>query len=124
MILQWLGGYSAQRAYPGIWYDEPVGRSKSAKQEGSELCVVSGLRFLSDAVILRKAGAVVARIERPEAPKSDLHNVTEREAEKIPVDTTIVNNGNLDNLRQVATRLYKDLQAFTLQSTYYARPID
>jgi hypothetical protein len=70
-MLQWLGGYLVQRVSPGIWYNEIVARSKQAELEGAQLCTVAGLRFPTDAQILREAGAVISEIYRPGALEAD-----------------------------------------------------
>jgi hypothetical protein len=117
-LLQWLGGYLVERVDNGIWYNEIVRRIHKANATGAKLCIVGGLRFPSDAAILRGAGALIIKIYRPGHLQSDTLDPTERERENIHVDCTIMSNGTLADMKKFAVKFMDDLKNNKLQSTY------
>lgn len=119
-LLQWLGGYLADRVDSGIWYNEIARRVKTAADQGYRLCIVGGLRFPTDAAILRKLKAVIIKIYRPGYLANDMLDPTERERENIPVDTTIVSDGGIDDVQSCAAVFYRDISSGSLQSQYIA----
>lgn len=119
-ILQWLGGYLVNHVDSGIWYNEVARRAKLAEIDGIKLCLVGGLRFPADAEIMKAAGAKIAKIYRPEKVEADSTDPTERERNAIRSDTIVINNGNLENLRDLAKRFFADLETNKLKPTYVA----
>ncbi len=117
-LLQWLGGYLVQRVDSGIWYNEIVRRIRQAAQAGCKLCIVGGLRFPTDAAILRGAGAIIVKVYRPGHLQSDLLDPTERERQNIQVDCTIMSNGTIADVRKFTAKFYDDLLQNKLQSSY------
>ncbi|MES2971443.1 MAG: hypothetical protein V4702_03925 [Patescibacteria group bacterium] len=118
-LLQWLGGYLVQRIDSGIWYNEIVRRIRQAAAAGCELCIVGGLRYPSDAAILRGAGAIIVKVYRPGHLQSDMLDPTERERQNIQVDCTIMSNGTVADVRKFTAIFYEDLKQNKLQSTYH-----
>lgn len=118
-LLQWLGGYLVQKIDPGIWYNEVVRRIHAASTAGARLCVVGGLRFPSDAAILRANGALIVSLSRPGHLQSDSLDPTERERQNIKVDCTILNNGSLADLQIFASRFLTDLANKHIEKTYH-----
>ena len=118
-LLQWLGGYLVQRVGSGIWYDEIVRRVRLAAAAGTKLCIVGGLRYPTDATILRQAGGRIIEVYRPGHLQSDLMDPTERERQNIDVDCTIMSNGTLADIRAFAPIFYADLLADKLHKTYH-----
>lgn len=117
-FLQWLGGYLVQKVSHGIWYEELVRRAKAAESDGCQLALIGGLRFPSDAAIIREAGGVIISINRPDQAESDLTDPTERERKKIAVDSLIVNNGSVDELKSLARTIYGDIKEGKLLELY------
>lgn len=118
-LLQWLGGYLVQRIDSGIWYNEIVRRIRQAGAAGAQLCIVGGLRYPTDAAILRGAGAIIVKVYRPGHLQSDLLDPTERERQNIQVDCTIMSNGTVADVKQFTAIFYEDLKNNKLQSTYH-----
>jgi hypothetical protein len=117
-ILQWLGGYGVTKLDPGIWYDELLRRSKAAEDNGCRLFIIGGVRFLSDARSVRRAGGKIVEIIRQNTLQIDTDDPTEQERSRLNPDVRIDNNGTLADLRQKASRLLEDLKAQRLQSNY------
>ncbi|HSX46374.1 MAG TPA: hypothetical protein VLF87_00060 [Patescibacteria group bacterium] len=117
-LLQWLGGYLVQKIDSGIWYNEIVRRIHQAVAAGAQLCIVGGLRYPTDAAILRGAGAIIVKVYRPGHLQSDLLDPTERERQNIQVDCTIMSNGSVADVKAFAKRFYADLKANKIQHTY------
>ena len=117
-LLQWLGGYLVQRIDSGIWYNEIVRCIRQAAAAGCQLCIVGGLRYPTDAAILRGAGAIIVKVYRPGHLQSDLLDPTERERQNIQVDCTIMSNGTVADVEVFARSFYEDLKANKLQHTY------
>lgn len=122
-LLQWLGGYLVSKADKGIWYKEIARRVRGEADKGTELCVVGGLRYLSDAAILRTTGAIIVKIYRPSLAPADITDPTEREREQVPVDSTVLNDGSVDNLATCAEILLRDMQNNRLQPNYSAQAL-
>lgn len=117
-FLQWLGGYLVQRIDSGIWYNEIVRRIRQASSAGAQLCIVGGLRYPTDAAILRTAGALIIKVYRPGHLQSDLMDPTERERQNIQVDCTIMSNGTLADVKRLTPVFYADLKANKLSAIY------
>jgi hypothetical protein len=118
-LLQWLGGYLVQRIDSGIWYNEVVRRIRQAAAAGCKLCIVGGLRYPTDAAILRGAGAIIVKVYRPGHLQSDLLDPTERERQNVQVDCTIMSNGTVADVKEFAKKFYEDLKENHLQKTYH-----
>lgn len=120
-LLQWLGGYLVSHVSSGIWYNEIVKRAKQAEQAGCNLCVVGGLRYPTDAAILRAEGAFIIKVYRPGHLQNDMLDPTERERENIGVDSTIMSNGSIEDVNSFAPRFLQDLRNGKLQPLYQVK---
>jgi len=118
-FLQWLGGYLVQKISRGIWYDEIVRRIQNDQNNGRALCIVGGLRFPSDAMILRDAGAQIFKVYRPGHLQNDMLDPTERERGDIAVDCTIASDGTVEDIQRAAGQILQDLKNNSLQTTYH-----
>jgi hypothetical protein len=118
-LLQWLGGYLVQKIDAGIWYNELMRRIKAAGTAGAKLCVVGGLRFPSDAAILRANGGLIVSMSRPGHLQSDTLDPTERERQNIKPDCTILNNGTLADLQIFASHFLADLANKKIERSYH-----
>jgi hypothetical protein len=119
-ILQWLGGYLVSRVSPSIWTSEAVRRAKVAGANGTALCSIGGLRYPTDAEVLRNSAGKVIHIRRPLITEQDLSDPTERERNKIIPDTMLLNDGNLSQLVSVAAQLLLDTKVGKLRAQYAA----
>lgn len=117
-ILQWLGGYGVTKLDPGIWYDELLRRSQEAKNNGCQLYIVGGVRFLSDAERMHQAGGTILEITRPHTIEIDTEDPTERERATLPVDIRLSNDGSLEDLERKAVKVLNDLKAGNPQPNY------
>ncbi len=118
-LLQWLGGYLVQKIDSTIWFNEIVRRIHAASTAGAQLCVVGGLRFPSDAAVMKASGATIIDLYRPGHLQSDTLDPTERERQNIKPDCTILNNGTLADLEKFAERFLADLKSKKLERTYH-----
>lgn len=117
-LLQWLGGYLVQHIDSGIWYNEMVRRIRQAAEAGCKLCIVGGLRYPTDAAILRGAGAMIIKVYRPGHLQSDMLDPTERERQNIQVDCTIMSNGSVADVKVFTKKFYEDVKNNTLADKY------
>ena len=117
-LLQWLGGYLVQKLDSGIWYNEIVRRIRQAAAAGCGLCLIGGLRYPTDATILRGAGAIIVKVYRPGHLQSDMLDPTERERQNIQVDCTIMSNGTVADVRKFTGAFYESLKAHKLERNY------
>lgn len=122
-LLQWLGGYLAKKVDSGIWYNELVRQAQQAGAKGTKLVVIGGVRYPIEANIIREAGGSVVKIYRPDFEQADLLDPTERERDNIQVDSTIINDGSLEQLRQCAGILLEDVRNKQLQGRYQVKEI-
>ena len=119
-ILQWLGGYVSTRIDARAWYQELVRRAHKAAEDGVELVIVGGVRFPNDASVLREAGGKILKIQRPGLDQADIQDPTERERELVEPDSTIINNGTVEDLYARAATVLTDLRAERLAPEYHA----
>jgi len=117
-LLQWLGGYLVAKIGPTVWLDE-VFRRIDLHEQFRELVIVSGVRYLSDAAVVRSHSGHILHVSRPGKgiPGSD---VTEVERTKIDVDITVVNNGSLGQLQRVLENVWNDIAAGNTKKEYKA----
>lgn len=118
-LLQWLGGYLVQKVDKSIWYNEIVRRVYKAQSRGCKLCIVGGLRYPSDAAILRQAGAIIVKVYRPAHLQNDMLDPTERERENILADCTIASDGTVEDAKACAARILQDIREGRLQKNYH-----
>lgn len=69
--------------------------------------VVTDVRFPNEAEMLRKLGAALWRIERPDHRRYDAHR-SERLADGFEVDHVIRNSGSVEQLAKIASDLFID----------------
>jgi len=120
-LLQFLGGYLVSRIDSGIWFKEIARRIQLVEKAGCALCIVGGLRYPTDAVILRSVGGIILEIHRPGFLQSDLMDPTERERQSIAFDCTISSDGTVEDIQNFAERFLQDLHADQLQKVYHTK---
>ena len=101
-VLQWWGT-DFRRDMCDVDYWLPwLDRALKGRGENALLCVTD-VRFLNEADRIRECGGILVRIVR-EMPDGDRHT-SESESDRIVVDATIRNDGNLDELLKKAEGL-------------------
>lgn len=115
-LLQWLGGYFVAKLSPTIWYDE-LFRRIDMRDNHRDLVIILGLRYPSDAEVVRTQGGRVIAITRP-SNNPDSTDITEAQRSKIVPDITIVSNGTLEQLQKTAEILWNDIAAAKPQQSY------
>lgn len=117
-ILQWLGGYLVKKVDPKIWYNEIVKRIYKAEAEGCKLCIIGGLRFPSDAQIIKSNGGKIIKVYRPGHLQYDMMDPTEREREDIVPDTIVISDMGLNEIKVCAKIIISDIKNNTLKKEY------
>ncbi len=120
-MLQWLGGYLVQHIDAGLWYKEIVRRLRKAESAGTDLAIVGGLRFPTDAKLLRDAGAIIIKVYRPGHLQNDMLDPTERERENIKVDCTLMSDGSIEDVKRFAARFLDDIHQNKLERLYHTK---
>lgn len=114
--LQWIGGYCVTHIHRTIWNDELIRRAVTS---GCSLAVLGGVRFAEEAENIKKHRGIIVGISRPDSSVQDSDDPTERERSAITVDTTVINDGDIDALAHKAKALYKDISsAESIKQTY------
>lgn len=114
-LLQWIGSYLVEHLDRAIWINDLLRRAEKAQ---ANLVAISGVRYQSDADILREKGAIIVKIIRRGVAETDTTDATERERSEIIPDTTLHNNGTLADLKRCAENIYKDIRTEKLESSY------
>jgi hypothetical protein len=117
-FLQWLGGYLVQKIDAGIWYNQIVRLVRDAETTGAQLCLVGGLRYPTDAAILRNAGGIIVKVYRPGHLQNDMLDPTERERDNIPVDCTIMSTGSVEDAKRCAAVFLNDIRTGNMKDSY------
>lgn len=117
-LLQWLGGYLIAKAGKTIWYDELLRRIK-ANDSKRRLVIICGLRYPSDAAMVRNAGGKIIGIRRA-GTLPTVADVTEVRRHLIKPDAVVVNNGSLKDLADLAKAMCADLNTPKLKGRYAA----
>lgn len=117
-ILQWIGGYLVAKASKTIWYSEIL-RRIDLREKDTNLVIINGVRYPSDAEIVRKHGGKIIQVTR-NSNERDNTDPTEVMRSEISPDIKIVNNGSLDQLKQVGIELINDLAAGKPNELYFS----
>lgn len=117
-FLQWLGGYLVKKVSQTIWYDEIVKRIRLAQQKEYIICIVGGLRYPTDAALVRKSGGIIIKVYRPAHLQNDMMDPTERERDNIEPDCTVMSNGTVEDIDNCAKVVLDDLRNNQLQKLY------
>jgi energy-coupling factor transporter ATP-binding protein EcfA2 len=117
-LLQWLGNYLIAKLSKTIWYDE-LFRRIDMRDPTTSLVIVSGVRYPSDAEIIREHNGRVLTVERP-GHKSNASDPTESQRNEIKPDCHLVNNGSQKDLQTIIETLWDDIAAGQLKTAYSA----
>jgi deoxyadenosine/deoxycytidine kinase len=117
-LLQWIGGYFVAKISPTVWYDELL-RRIDIHEQFRDLVIISGVRYVSDAEIVKQNNGRIIRVTRPgeQKPGSD---VTEADHDKIFADITVHNNGSLEQLQLALENMWNDIAAGSPKKEYKA----
>lgn len=115
-LLQWLGGYLVARLGGTIWYDE-LFRRIDLHDNDKSLVIIGGVRYPSDAEVVRRHGGIILHIVRQSA-QHDSSDITEASRSLINPDITLNNAGSLDTLQHTIETLYSDVAAGNPAKTY------
>lgn len=115
-LLQWLGGYLVARLGSAIWYNE-IFRRIDLHDSDKSLLVIGGLRYPSDADIVRSHGGIILKVERPINTK-DSRDITEANRDSIIPDSTLQNVGTLETLERTVEDLWNDIASGNPAKTY------
>jgi Deoxynucleotide monophosphate kinase len=100
-VLQWWGtDFRRQRYGEGYW----VGQVRKALREWPDPTAVvclTDVRFPNEAQLVRELGGVLLRLVRPQTETADSHP-SEIAMDGYPVDQTVLNDGCLSALQEVA----------------------
>lgn len=116
-LLQWIGGYFVAKISPTIWYDE-LFRRIQLHESRRDLVIISGVRYRSDAAIVKEHGGRIIVVTRPGAENQQ--DVTEAERSSITPDITINNNGSLHELATLVETVWNDIAAGGPKKEYRA----
>lgn len=116
-FLQWLGGYFVAKISPTIWYDELL-RRIDLHETHRDLIIINGVRYISDAAILKGRGGRIVSIKRPRVEHQA--DVTESEISRIHPDITVHNNGSIADLQRLSETIWNDIAAGAPHREYYA----
>lgn len=117
-LLQWLGGYLLAKGGKTIWYDELI-RRITANDAKKKLIIICGVRFPSDAAVVRNAGGKIVAIRRP-GILPVVTDVTEMRRHLIKPDCIVVNGGSLKDIPGVAKQIIADIAKPGLKARYLA----
>lgn len=119
-LLQWLGGYLVAKIRSTIWYDE-LFRRIALRDTQKSLVIIGGVRYPSDAAIVREHGGIIVGVTRA-GLDADTTDITESSRELIKPDVSVHNNGTLSELQQTVEQLWFDLGAGKPKQNYNAHP--
>jgi hypothetical protein len=117
-LLQWLGNYLVVKVSKTIWYDE-IMRRIDLRDSDKNMVLVAGVRYPSDAEVVRAHGGQIIGVERP-GIESQATDATEVERRNIKPDIVVSNNGSLTELEQLAEAVWRDIGAGVRYATYTA----
>jgi energy-coupling factor transporter ATP-binding protein EcfA2 len=121
-ILQWLGGYLVKTVDSGIWFNQIIKRANTLSHSIA-VCSVDGIRYPSDAQIIKDNGGVVVEVVRPGVKISDANDMTEKERTKIISDLTIINDSGLVEFKECVKQLVDDVLSGRPKRTYISSKI-
>lgn len=121
-LYQWIGARMIDVVDAGdgydVWTRVVEHRIDTLKDRGYNLVTVGGTRYPHQQQFIRRAGGLIIDVERPGMAEDS--DVTERAADGVKPDISVINNGTLEELNTVVAALYNDLLAGNPKSRYSA----
>jgi hypothetical protein len=115
-LLQWIGNYLVTKISKTMWYDELMRRIQ-LRDATTSLVIISGVRYPSDAEIVRRHGGRIIRLDRPGQPTRGA-DLTETQRSDIKPDAIITNNGTIEQLQTTVESVWNDIASGKLKPTY------
>jgi dephospho-CoA kinase len=100
-FLQVLGYSARMNIHEDVWI-----MAAFSKMRADRNYVIADVRFLNEANYIKKHGGEIWRVERPGVTAVNQH-VSEWEMDNYPCDHGILNDGNLEQLRNLVKTLYE-----------------
>lgn len=100
-FLQVLGYSARMNIHPDVWVMAAFSQMRADKNY-----VIADVRFLNEADYIKKHGGEVWRVERPGVNAVNQH-ISEWEMDNYKCDHGILNDGDLDQLRNLVKTLYE-----------------
>lgn len=92
-ILQYIGTEGFRHVHDDVWSNVMIGHARKLIENGTDLVVVTDVRFISEANAIQNAGGIVVRIKRPEADSVVSTHASELQLADIKEDFIIDNQG-------------------------------
>lgn len=109
-FLQCFGTDIMRALNPNIWIEATL-------YDAPEDAIISDCRFVNEQEYINDLHGIVVRIVRPNYSSHDVHS-SETEMRDIVPDVTIVNDGNIEELRAKVEALVNDIMQYSVQSKY------
>jgi hypothetical protein len=119
-LMQWVGGYFLFRLDDSlIWYRE-LKKRISHLEPLVQFVALTAPRQPAEADYVRQVlNGLIIMMDRPDT-MLDINEGTERRVTQIIPDITIINNGNLTDLKRTAMLVLSDIKSDNYQATYTA----
>lgn len=117
-LLQWLGGYLVRNVHKEIWYGKIEEDIKEAESSGKKLFIAGGVRFPSDANVLRRSNGIIVQVMRKGLIARDSGEFTEASRNKIHIDCNIISDSDVEALVEASNTIYDDILRNNLLSEY------
>lgn len=109
-LLQFWGTDFRRFQYPFYWVDQI---KETIKASDAEVVLLTDLRFKNEFTWLSQNGGMTVKIERPVLEQSNTSatakHSSETELDDMVFDYTLVNDGDLEHLRQKAIKLFLEI---------------
>lgn len=113
---QWWGEWRRRHDGEDYWVNHPALAGRYAQACGRYNVIITDMRHLNEAEWCREHGFFLVRVEGPcrdDSEQRDPNHPSERDVDKIPVDTFVINNGTLQELdTKVRGRLMPQIRRF------------
>lgn len=109
-FLQYFGTNVMRKYYDNLWIDATL-------QNAPDDVIISDCRFVNEANFVTSLNGVIIRVVRGDTSSEDSHS-SEVEMDGIVPDVVIVNNGNLDDLKEKVRLLSFDIAGCMVEEVY------
>ena len=98
-ILQWWGTEYRRKQQSDYWVQRLLAHAQELRLAGTSHIIITDVRFADEAQAIRKEGAQIWRVHRPNLLPTTTGHVSEVTGEEFAPESTILNCGSLDALR-------------------------
>lgn len=108
-MLQRIGtDWGRNLIHPDIW--TMIAQQRLRQITEREACIIDDVRFENEYAMLREEGALMVRVNRPDAPISgNRGHVSEHRLDELPFDYVIENTGTKGELSRKAVKLLREV---------------